>query len=99
MKIGQKRPLHAALHAAAVAVPLMFMEHQQGEYVLVDQYTASLRDACKDMQTKRDLFTDYGRMLLDEMAEWAETDPLDFDRIGHGPTSPKFAGYDPALAV
>ncbi|UGQ14186.1 HEXXH motif-containing putative peptide modification protein [Yinghuangia sp. ASG 101] len=39
VKIGERRPLHAALHAAAVAVPLMFMEHVQGRHALIDQYS------------------------------------------------------------
>ncbi|MFF0745258.1 HEXXH motif-containing putative peptide modification protein [Streptomyces sp. NPDC004111] len=97
VKIGEKRPLHAAFHAAAVAVPLMYMESHQGEITLVDQYTASLRDACADMQTKRDRFTEYGQLLLDEMTKWVEADPLDFDEIGHGITSPEFSGYRPQV--
>ncbi|MFF4927455.1 HEXXH motif-containing putative peptide modification protein [Streptomyces griseofuscus] len=97
VKIGEKRPLHAAFHAAAVAVPLMYMEHSQGEHVLVDQYTESLRDACADMQTKRDRFTEYGQLLLDEMTRWATADPIDFDEIGHGITSPEFSGYRPQV--
>ncbi|MFG2720797.1 aKG-HExxH-type peptide beta-hydroxylase [Streptomyces sp. NPDC048416] len=96
VKIGERRPLHAALHAAAVAVPLMFMEYSQGERVLVDQYTASLRDACEDMQTKRDLFTPYGRLLLDEMTVWVQDEPLNFFQIGEGITSEEFSGYRPA---
>ncbi|MFD7017170.1 aKG-HExxH-type peptide beta-hydroxylase [Streptomyces sp. NPDC059928] len=99
VKIGEKRPLHAALHAAAVAVPLMYMEHSQGERALVDQYTQSLRDACDDMQTKRELFTEYGRLILDEMTEWAKTDPIDFDQVGHGITSSEFSGYRPQSAA
>ncbi|MGW1867985.1 aKG-HExxH-type peptide beta-hydroxylase [Streptomyces mauvecolor] len=99
VKIGEKRPLHAALHAAAVAVPLMAMEHSQGEHVLVDQYTASLRDACDDMQTKRELFTEYGQLILDEMTEWAKADPIDFDQVGRGIASPEFAGYRPQAAA
>ncbi|MFI6685341.1 aKG-HExxH-type peptide beta-hydroxylase [Streptomyces sp. NPDC050485] len=99
VKIGEKRPLHAALHAAAVAVPLMYMEHSQGEHVLVDQYTASLRDACDDMQTKRELFTEYGQLILDEMTAWVKTDPVDFDRVVRGITSPEFSGYRPQVAA
>ncbi|MFC5799874.1 aKG-HExxH-type peptide beta-hydroxylase [Streptomyces formicae] len=95
VKIGEKRPLHAALHAAAVAVPLMFMEHSEGKTTLVDQYTDSLRDACDDMQTKRDLFTDYGQLILDQMTEWVKADPIDFDLIGRGITSREFTGYRP----
>ncbi|MEU1311509.1 HEXXH motif-containing putative peptide modification protein [Streptomyces cinnamoneus] len=99
VKIGQKRPLVAAFHAAAVAVPLMFMEDSQGKSDLVDKYTASLRDACRDMQTKRKYFTEYGRLLLDEMTEWAETDPIDFEQVAHALSSPEFAGYKPAAAA
>ncbi|GAA0431166.1 aKG-HExxH-type peptide beta-hydroxylase [Streptomyces luteireticuli] len=96
VKIGQKRPLHAAFHAAAVAVPLMYMEHSQGKSELVEQYTVSLRDACKDMQIQRAHFTKYGRLLLDEMTEWAETDPLDFGQVAHALSGSEFAGYRPA---
>ncbi|KJY43032.1 hypothetical protein VR41_05040 [Streptomyces sp. NRRL B-1568] len=99
VKIGQKRPLHAAFHAAAVAVPLMYMEHSQGMSRLVDKYTVSLREACKDMQTKRKYFTKYGRLLLDEMTEWAETDPIDFDQVAHALSGAEFAGYQPAIVV
>ncbi|WP_445517230.1 aKG-HExxH-type peptide beta-hydroxylase [Streptomyces sp. NEAU-174] len=49
VKIGRKRPLHAAFHAAAVAVPLMYMQHLRGVDTLVTKYTASLRDACEDI--------------------------------------------------
>ncbi|MEV6668847.1 HEXXH motif-containing putative peptide modification protein [Streptomyces sp. NPDC051162] len=97
VKIGEKRPLHAALHAAAVAVPLMYMEHSQGEHVLVDAYSESLRDACDDMQTKREVFTEYGRLILDEMTRWAKADPIDFDQVGQGITSPEFSGYHPQV--
>ncbi|MFE9408507.1 HEXXH motif-containing putative peptide modification protein [Streptomyces sp. NPDC006704] len=96
VKIGEKRPLHAALHAAAVAVPLMFMEHSQGERVLVDQYTESLREACEDMQTKRALFTPYGQLVLDEMTAWVQGEPLNFVQISEGITSEDFSGYRPA---
>ncbi|MEU3690481.1 aKG-HExxH-type peptide beta-hydroxylase [Streptomyces narbonensis] len=99
VKIGEKRPLHAALHAAAVAVPLMFMEHSQGETTLVDQYTESLRDACDDMQTKRSLFTPYGLLILDEMTEWAKADPVNFFQVGQGITSEEFSGYRPQVAA
>ncbi|MFJ9429398.1 aKG-HExxH-type peptide beta-hydroxylase [Streptomyces sp. NPDC101490] len=97
VKIGEKRPLHAAFHAAAVAVPLMYMENHQGETTLVDQYTASLREACADMQTKRDRFTEYGQLLLDEMTEWATADPIGFAQIGRGISSPAFSGYRPEV--
>ncbi|WP_407285495.1 hypothetical protein [Streptomyces sp. BP-8] len=48
------------------------MENHEGSDELITQYTASLRDACEDMQTKRQLFTPYGRLLLDEMCQWAD---------------------------
>ncbi|MEV0276078.1 HEXXH motif-containing putative peptide modification protein [Streptomyces sp. NPDC050610] len=99
VKIGQKRPLHAAFHAAAVAVPLMYMEYREGGGELVTQYTTSLRDACKDMQTSRGLFTSYGRLLLDEMSRWAEADPIDFSQVARAITSREFAGYQPEVAA
>ncbi|MEU9791094.1 HEXXH motif-containing putative peptide modification protein [Streptomyces sparsogenes] len=98
VKIGQKRPLHAAFHAAAVAVPLMYMQHRRGVDTLVSKYTASLRAACRDMRTHRDVFTSYGQLLLDEMSQWAEGDPLDFDYVTRSISSPDYAGYTPAAA-
>ncbi|MEU3350755.1 HEXXH motif-containing putative peptide modification protein [Streptomyces sp. NPDC037389] len=98
VKIGQKRPLHAAFHAAAAAVPLMFMEYSQGKNDLVLKYTASLRDACEDMQTLREVCTPYSQMLLDEMSAWAKTDPIDLDQVAHALSSSGFAGYRPAAA-
>ncbi|MCQ6250935.1 aKG-HExxH-type peptide beta-hydroxylase [Streptomyces malaysiensis] len=99
VKIGQKRPLHAAFHAAAVAVPLMYMQHRRGVDTLVSQYTVSLRAACRDMRTHRDVFTQYGRLLLDEMSEWAEGEPLDFGHVTRCTSSSDYAGYAPAVAV
>ncbi|MFC9505427.1 aKG-HExxH-type peptide beta-hydroxylase [Streptomyces sp. NPDC057002] len=93
VKIGQKRPLHAAFHAAVVAVPLMYIEHRLGTGDLVEKYSASLRDACADMQVQREQFTVYGRMLLDEMTEWAET--LDFDEVERSISHPDYSGYKP----
>ncbi|WP_063728992.1 aKG-HExxH-type peptide beta-hydroxylase [Streptomyces sp. RTd22] len=99
VKIGQRRPLHAAFHAAAVAVPLMYMQHRRGVDTLVSKYTVSLRAACRDMRTHRSTFTPYGRMLLDEMSEWAEGDPLDFDHVTRCISGPEYAGYKPAIAA
>ncbi|MFD8018898.1 HEXXH motif-containing putative peptide modification protein [Streptomyces lavendulae] len=96
VKIGQKRPLHAAFHAAAVALPLMLMEDHQGVDDLVSKYTESLREACEDMQTKREFFTPYGQLLLDEMTAWAARPPLDFEHLAYSISDPKYAGYTPA---
>ncbi|WP_328749329.1 MULTISPECIES: aKG-HExxH-type peptide beta-hydroxylase [unclassified Streptomyces] len=97
VKIGQKRPLHAAFHAAVVAVPLMYIEDRLGTGDLVEKYGASLRAACADMQVQREQFTRYGRMLLDEMTEWAET--LDFAQVARSISDPDYAGYQPAVAA
>ncbi|MEU5432307.1 HEXXH motif-containing putative peptide modification protein [Streptomyces sp. NPDC020719] len=99
VKIGQKRPLHAAFHAAAVAVPLMFMENHQGGNDLVSKYTDSMRDACTDMLSKRAFFTPYGQLLLDEMSDWVKQEPLDFDQVARALTSREYAGYRPAVAA
>ncbi|WP_345254072.1 aKG-HExxH-type peptide beta-hydroxylase [Streptomyces hundungensis] len=97
VKIGQKRPLHAAFHAAAVAVPLMFMEHHEGGTELVGKYTDSMRDACTDMLSKRKYFTPYGQLLLDEMVAWVSKEPLDFEQVARALTSREYAGYRPAV--
>lgn len=99
VKIGQKRPLHAAMHAAAVAVPLMYTQHRRGVDNLVSKYATSLRAACRDMRTHRDVFTPYGQLLLDEMSEWAEGEPLDFQHVARCISSPDYAGYAPAATA
>lgn len=99
VKIGQMRPLDKALHAAMVAVPLMYMQHQRGVTTLVDLYTGSLRQACESLGKQRQHLTEYGRMLLDEMTVWAGTDPLDFSMVADSISSPRYAGYRPALAA
>ncbi|MFI1888132.1 aKG-HExxH-type peptide beta-hydroxylase [Streptomyces jumonjinensis] len=97
VKIGQKRPLDKAFHAAIVTVPLMFMEHRQGRTALVDLYTTSLRDACRDLKKQRPYFTEYGRMLLDELCGFGEA--IDFDHVAHTISSPDYAGYRPTVAA
>lgn len=101
VKIGQMRPLDKAFHAAAVAVPLMYMQHLRGVSTLVDLYTKSLREACESLGHQREHFTDYGKMLLDEMTEWAGTgpEPLDFDHVARSISSAEYAGYKPAVAA
>ena len=58
VKIGQRRPLDKAFHAAVVTVPLMFMQDQQGVTTLVDLYSESLRDACEDLKRQRPHFNE-----------------------------------------
>jgi len=101
VKIGQMRPLDKAFHAAAVAVPLMYMQHRRGVSTLVDLYTKSLREACESLGHQREHFTDYGKMLLDEMTEWAGTgpEPLDFSHVARSISSGEYAGYKPAIAA
>ncbi|MFG2579418.1 hypothetical protein [Streptomyces malaysiensis] len=48
------------------------------------------------MRTHRDVFTPYGQLLLDEMSEWAEGEPLDFQHVARCISSPDYAGYAPA---
>ncbi|MFG2672727.1 aKG-HExxH-type peptide beta-hydroxylase [Streptomyces sp. NPDC048445] len=90
VKIGQRRPLDKAFHAAIVTVPLMYMEHHQGKTTLVDLYTASLRDACADLKNQREHFTPYGRMLLDELCAFGES--IDFEAVAHATSSGTYAG-------
>ncbi|MFC9424225.1 aKG-HExxH-type peptide beta-hydroxylase [Streptomyces sp. NPDC056987] len=96
VKIGRRRPLDKAFHAAIVTVPLMFMEHHQGRTTLVDLYTASLRDACVDLNRQREHFTAYGRMLLDELCAFGES--IDFEVVARAISSPEYAGYLPITA-
>ncbi len=101
VKIGQMRPLDKAFHAAAVAVPLMYMQHLRGVSDLVDLYTTSLRDACESLLKQREQFTSYGQLLLGEMIQWAGTspDPLDFDEVARIIADPTLAGIEPELAA
>ncbi|MFJ7995635.1 aKG-HExxH-type peptide beta-hydroxylase [Streptomyces sp. NPDC096310] len=96
VKIGRRRPLDKAFHAAVVTVPLMFMEHHQDRTTLVDLYTASLRDACADLKKQREHFTAYGRMLLDELCAFGES--IDFEVVARTISSPEYAGYLPVAA-
>jgi HEXXH motif-containing protein len=93
VKIGERRPLDKAFHAAVVAVPLMYMQHERGVSTLVDLYSASLRDAARGLAARREVFTPYGRMLVDELCDWART--LDFGRVAHAVSGTGSAGYVP----
>lgn len=91
VKFGQRRPLDRAFHSAVVAVPLMWMQHRRGTTALVDQFTTSLRECCEGLNTKRDLFTPYGRLLVDQLSEFADT--LDFDSVKEAISGTRFASY------
>lgn len=91
VKIGQMRPLDKAFHAAAVTVPLMYMEHRCAKSTLVDQYTKSLADACESLEKRRSYFTPYGAMLLDELGAFGRK--IDFRFVEQSITSPEFAVY------
>ncbi|MER7789958.1 HEXXH motif-containing putative peptide modification protein [Streptomyces sp. NPDC097640] len=97
VKIGQRRPLDKAFHAAIVTVPLMFMQDRSGVTTLVDLYTESLRDACEDLKKQRRIFTQYGQMLLGELCEFAEQ--VDFARVARAISGTEYAGYRPSLAA
>ncbi|MGW8887133.1 aKG-HExxH-type peptide beta-hydroxylase [Streptomyces sp. NPDC055749] len=97
VKIGQRRPLDKAFHAAVVTVPLMFMQNHQGVTTLVDLYSSSLRDACEDLKRQRPHFSEYGQMLLDELCNFGED--IDFDLVARAISSPEYAGYRPSLAA
>ena len=79
VKVGELRPFDKAFHSAVVAVPLMFMQHERGESALVDAFAESLVDCCTGLEAKRHLFTPYGGVLLDELAEFART--LDYGLV------------------
>ncbi|MBV9023640.1 MAG: HEXXH motif domain-containing protein [Streptomycetaceae bacterium] len=96
VKIGQMRPLDKAFHAAAVTVPLMYMEHRCGKTALVDLYTKSLADACESLEGRREFFTPYGEMLLDELAAFGKN--IDFDLIERSITDSELAVYELAAA-
>lgn len=97
VKIGQRRPLDKAFHAAAVTVPLMYLQHRRGTTTLIDLYSDSLREACADLASHRGTFTDYGAMLLDELCAFAKK--IDFAHVARTITDPAYAGYRPAVAV
>lgn len=97
VKIGQRRPLDKAFHAAVVTVPLMFMENHQGKTTLVDIYRKSLRDACEDLKRQRPHFTEYGRMLLDELCGFGEA--INFADVARAIRGAEFAGYRPSVAA
>ncbi|WP_330175669.1 HEXXH motif-containing putative peptide modification protein [Streptomyces sp. NBC_01498] len=97
VKIGQRRPLDKAFHAAVVTVPLMFMQDQQGVTTLVDLYSESLRDACEDLKRQRPHFNEYGRILLDELCDFGED--INFDLVARAISSPEYAGYRPNIAA
>ena len=97
VKIGQRRPLDKAFHAAVVTVPLMYMEDHQGKTTLVDLYTKSLRDACVDLKKQRPHFTEYGRMLLDELCGFGET--INFAEAARAIRSAEYAGYRPSVTA
>lgn len=97
VKIGQRRPLDKAFHAAIVTVPLMFMQDRCGVTTLVDLYTESLRDACEDLKKQRRIFTQYGQMLLDELCEFAEH--IDFACVARAISGTEYAGYRPSVAA
>lgn len=73
MKVGELRPLDKAFHSGAVAVPLMYMQHLRGETGLVDLFRGSLLDCTTRLLAKTDVFTDYGRLLIEQLHRFAQT--------------------------
>ncbi|MGW6021051.1 aKG-HExxH-type peptide beta-hydroxylase [Streptomyces sp. NPDC055099] len=98
VKIGQQRPLDKAFHAAIVTIPLLFMEYRRG-LDLGPSGTGSfpLRESCEDLKKHRDVFTDYGKMLLDELCSFVED--ANFEFVARTISSPEYAGYRPNVAV
>jgi hypothetical protein len=96
VKVGEMRPLDKAFHAAAVAVPLMYMQHLRGETKLVNMFRASLLEASEGLVGKRDYFTTYGQLLVDELRAFSET--VDFEYVARSLSSPDYAAYTPAVA-
>ncbi|OPC77718.1 hypothetical protein B4N89_36090 [Embleya scabrispora] len=97
VKVGEMRPLDRAFHAAGVALPLMYLQHLRGVTPL-DSYTESFREVCRSLGRVREHFSDYGRLLLDEMTRWADAEPLDFDHLAHAISSMEYANYRPVAA-
>ncbi|MEV6986817.1 HEXXH motif-containing putative peptide modification protein [Sphaerisporangium sp. NPDC051017] len=91
VKIGELRPLDKAFHSAVVAVPLMYMQDLRGESTLVDLFTSSLRDCSTGLIDKREFFTDYGKMLVDQLHKFAMT--LDYDYVAKSISSSEYAFY------
>lgn len=92
VKVGELRPLDKAFHSAVVAVPLMYMQHLRGESSLVDLFAISLRECAEGLISKRQLFTDYGQMLVDELHEFSHT--LDFDYVERSISEERYAFYN-----
>jgi hypothetical protein len=91
VKIGEMRPLDKAFHSAVVAVPLMYMQHLRGESTLVDLFKTSLLDCSNGLMEKRDVFTDYGKMLVDELHAFALSN--DFEYVEQSLTSEQYGSY------
>lgn len=97
VKFGQMRPLDKAFHSAVVAPPLMYMQSKRGETELVDKFRGSLLECTDGLLDKRELFTPYGQLLVDDLRAFAET--VDFDLVERSVSSLEFAHYEiPAAA-
>ncbi|WP_255784563.1 aKG-HExxH-type peptide beta-hydroxylase [Mycobacteroides abscessus] len=89
VKVGELRPLDKAFHSAVVAVPLMYMQDRRGESTLVDQFAVSLRECTDGLIGKRQFFTEYGQMLVDELRKFAVS--LDFEYVENSISSDQYA--------
>jgi HEXXH motif-containing protein len=89
VKVGERRPLDKAFHSAAVAVPLMYMQQLRGQTTLVDEFAVSLLECAVGLLDKADVFTDYGRLLVEELHRFAQT--TDFDYVVKSISSTEYA--------
>jgi len=96
VKVGELRPLDKAFHSAVVAVPLMYMQHERGESTLVDLFRKSLLECTDGLLEKREYFTEYGQMLVDELRRFALT--VDFDYVEHSISDDVYSFYKPVAA-
>jgi hypothetical protein len=96
VKIGERRPLDKAFHSAVVTVPLMWMQRERGESTLVDLFSTSLLECTDGLLEQRETFTDYGKMLVDELREFAES--LDFGYVEQSISGVEYAHYKPVAA-
>jgi hypothetical protein len=78
VKVGELRPLDKAFHSAVVAIPLMYMQHLRGATTLIDQFTLSLLECSTGLLGKREAFTEYGWLLVNELHQFALATDFDY---------------------
>jgi hypothetical protein len=64
---GLLRPLDKAFHSALVSVPLFYFESKLGQSKIAKEFGLAFEACCEGLSEKRELFTEYGQSLLDEL--------------------------------